>query len=253
MRTKKAFTLIELLVVISIIALLIGILLPALGAARKNANKMKNSTQTRSVVQAMLTHASSNRDILPGRNKNGELAAAQIQYGAADGHAVESRYAVMLENQLLDAPVLLSPADSRNLPWDSTQGNVLDKHISYSLLEIEITGGNGAARQKQWSGGVVSSANPLVCDRIFVGGGFTEGTTTTYKSYWASTNQYWLGSVSFGDAHSEFEDDSIIETTRFSSKSCTNDDLFSEDPTPGGCAGGANARMVQRNDSDIDP
>jgi prepilin-type N-terminal cleavage/methylation domain-containing protein len=65
MQKNRGFTLIELLVVIAIIALLVGILLPALGKARASARQLKCSTQVRNIVQAMATWAQNNRDQYP--------------------------------------------------------------------------------------------------------------------------------------------------------------------------------------------
>jgi len=62
---KQAFTLIELLVVISIIALLVGILLPALGAARKTAQRVVCMSNQRQIGVAMMTYATNNDDRLP--------------------------------------------------------------------------------------------------------------------------------------------------------------------------------------------
>jgi prepilin-type N-terminal cleavage/methylation domain-containing protein/prepilin-type processing-associated H-X9-DG protein len=64
MRTR-GFTLIELLVVVAIIALLIGIILPALGKARISARQIKCSTQVRGVVQAMVAWAPQTKDLYP--------------------------------------------------------------------------------------------------------------------------------------------------------------------------------------------
>ncbi len=60
-RTHRAFTLIELLVVISIIALLIAILLPALGAARESARGLQCLSNVRGLGQSAVTHMADNK------------------------------------------------------------------------------------------------------------------------------------------------------------------------------------------------
>ncbi len=66
----RAFTLIELLVVIAIIALLIGILLPSLGAAREAGKKVQCASQMRQIMTAWTGYTLDHKEYHHGSRQN---------------------------------------------------------------------------------------------------------------------------------------------------------------------------------------
>ena len=83
-RHRSAFTLIELLVVIAIIALLVGILLPSLGQARRAARTVLCGSNLRSIVQGINAYANDYKEAIVGGSTTSGYDALPASPGFKD-------------------------------------------------------------------------------------------------------------------------------------------------------------------------
>lgn len=117
--TRRAFTLLELLVVVAILAVLIGLLLPAVQKVRETAARMKSANKLRQIVLATHNYASTN-DRLPafGSPISPDVLAGGILYSVLP--FIEG------DNRLVGdwaVPAYQSPGDLSLLRTDTFLGN----------------------------------------------------------------------------------------------------------------------------------
>ena len=120
---KNAFTLIELLVVISIIALLISILLPALQSARESGRATLCQSNQRQILIAMYVHGVENNEYFP-------TADVGVWYGTSSVFGDEFGVLYPIKEDLKTIDVTICPSAPRIAElWGISNPGLLQNYV----------------------------------------------------------------------------------------------------------------------------
>jgi len=88
--SRKGFTLVELLVVTGVIALLIAVLLPALGMARESARRTQCASNLRTLAIGVLLYAQDNHNAFPGIGTDPQQPSDWIYFSPWNGYPYDT-------------------------------------------------------------------------------------------------------------------------------------------------------------------
>ncbi len=247
----RGFTLVELLVVMAIIAILLGLLLPALNRARATAKQVKDATQIAQIHKGWLTKAAENPrgDFpLPGEIDRlpvaglGEVPGRGAIDEAQNTHAALHSWAIA--QSLVSPKILVSTSESSgrvvecinynyqtynpaaDVYWDNVSFKTdLDGicNTSYACIPLEAR----ARRTREWK----SSNNSKFA--IFGNRGVKDGlanqnpgTSKTLEIHGGPKE--WEGNICFNDNHTIFLDTFVPEGLSMigTGSSALLDDMF---------------------------
>jgi len=158
LKQRKAFTLIELLVVIAIIAILAALLLPALAAAKRKAQRINCASNLRQIGVSIRMWGDDNNGSYPALVSVTQGGAKEYVYDQGQAGAPPNGYSIgapfLVMSNILDNPALL------NCPGDSINGDIAatnwSQFIGVGATKPNLNGPGGGAASLTDPGKLVS-------------------------------------------------------------------------------------------------